>query len=112
MEDIIGTHRGEPSQFVDAKPKQGVRPERARLDRQAHGDRRSVPPRCRKALEYRALRGRFIEMVGLWVEFGREPLDVLARATRFSGLLKRMPRTRSSNHSTIVAASRSPKNYV
>src|ERR1700727_638036 len=86
MEDIVRAHRGEPSQFVDAKPEQGVRPERARLDRQPHGDRRGVPARSRETLKQRALCGRLVEVVGLGIEFGREPLDVFARDSLFRAL--------------------------
>jgi len=78
MDHIVRAHRGEPSQLVDAEPEEGVRPERARLDRQPHGDRGGVPARRGEAPEHRTLRGRVVEMVGLGIEFRCEPLDVFA----------------------------------
>src|ERR1700751_5238643 len=78
MDHIVWADRSEPSKFVDAEAEQGVWPERARLDRQPHSDRRGVPARGCEAPEHRALRGPFVEMVGLGIEFRREPLNVVA----------------------------------
>src|SRR5207249_2778160 len=47
------------------------------LDQEPHGERGGVPAACRQAAEYRAARGRLVEMEGLRIEFGGEALDPL-----------------------------------
>jgi hypothetical protein len=42
-----------------------------------------MPSRRSEALEWRPLGGRFIEMIGLRIEFGRKALDVIARDNFF-----------------------------
>ena len=86
MKHIVRAHRGEPSQFINAEAEQGVPPERPGVDRKAHYDRRSVPARGGEASKHRALRGRFVEVVGLRIEFEGEALDVLARDALFRAL--------------------------
>src|SRR5271157_5975225 len=78
MEHIVGAHRGEPSQVVYAEPDEGVRP--LNTERSAAASSR-------------------------WKGWGSNSaanLLMSSRVTRLSALLKRMPRTRSSNHSTIA----------
>jgi hypothetical protein len=78
MDHIVRPHRGKPSQLVHAKAEEGVRPERARFDGEAHRHRRRVPPRGSEASENRTLSGLLVEMVELGIVFGGEPLDLLS----------------------------------
>jgi hypothetical protein len=48
-----------------------------------------VPATCRQSLKKRVLRGRLVEMERLWIEFGRESLNLLlgdAQSTGAEGL--------------------------
>jgi hypothetical protein len=74
FDSIARTDRGEPPQFVDAKPKQWMRSKWTQVYRQPHGDRCCMPPRSGEAFQWRLLAGRFVKVIRLGIELRCEPL--------------------------------------
>ena len=65
-------------QFVDAKPKQWMRPKWMQVNGQPHGNRCCMPPRSSEAFQSRLLSGRFVKVIRLGIKLGCEPLDIFA----------------------------------
>jgi hypothetical protein len=69
-------NRHHPTQIVDAQSDKGMRSERSDFDGKSHRHGGCVPARCGEPLEYRLLRGSFVQVHRLRIELGSEPLDV------------------------------------
>src|SRR6266536_4410800 len=86
VEHIARADWRQPAQLIDSDPQQRIRPERAQIGHQSHGDGRGVPARRGKSPQRRLFGGGFVEMEGLRIELRREAFDVLPRHHPFRAL--------------------------
>src|SRR5439155_21414354 len=101
VELISGPNRPRPAELVEARADDSARRLQLTLHQEPHGHRRAMPAARRQPPEYRAARSLFVEMEGLWVEFGGEGLDSFffdAQASGAEGLPYREVFEISSGH--------------
>ena len=75
---IAWPNRSWPAEFVEAGADDAADRGKLALDQQPHRDRGGVPAACGETAKYRVGRRAFIEVKGLWIEFGGKALDAFA----------------------------------
>src|SRR5829696_6873442 len=99
---VSRTNRTRPAEFIESRADDAARRLELASDQEPHCHGCGVPAASRQSAEHRLLRGLLVEMEGMRIEVGGEPLDLFLVDHKAPGA-EGLPTAKSSKYITVIA---------